>query len=95
MDDAALKQWLKTVPLLFPDKPPGYTTARRMLKAIAEYKLRQWPNHDRFYQRLPEWAKWRTRFPVSACVQPGKKFKKHVNRDNNPMDLLRRKDWTK
>ena len=90
MDDAALRAWIAAVPRgtltgeaahAFPGKPPGYVRAYRLFVAIAHAKLKGRPWAE-YYKRLPDWARWRDRFPVLACVRAGERFRKRIKRPN-------------
>jgi hypothetical protein len=71
--------------MAFPDRPPGYVQAFRGYMAIISRMEHGLPCKQH-YAQLPEWAKWRNRFPVEACTLPGKRFKKRVKSD--PLKLL-------
>lgn len=69
----------------FPGRPPRYVQAYRTYLTIL-LRMDMGDSYEREYKKLPEWAKWRNRFPVEACLLPGKKFKKRVR--PNPLKLL-------
>jgi hypothetical protein len=61
----------------FPSKPSGYTVAYHWLCVAANQRLRG-ESYEGAYDRLPEWARWRERFPVRACVAEGQRFRKRA-----------------
>jgi len=75
--------------LRFPEKPPYYLTASRLLDSIAfqlflrRKRQKTWEEPvqirevERMYQRLPLYAQWRRKYGINvrALVQPGKVLK--------------------
>lgn len=58
----------------FPDEPPLYATAYRLLLLIG-YRRGRGKRYEEFYAKLPDWARWRDRLPVDLMVKDGRKFK--------------------